>query len=325
MVENSPQYVSYMQDIFDGDYAETNKDVKKFEDCSYTDIPEYTKTVTYDPSKYSYSTATTHTKISPVHSPDNSFESMKKFMGMATSRIYAEEMDINNTMSNPEGDCPVGWMVEKAKAGIDVRFILDACQDSSKAEHTQLIRTLNASTEMKCANIDGGKGMENKGSFGTTHNKGVIVDDMVMISSINWTTSSLTKNREMGVIVYDADVTDFYLNCFMEDFGKNFDATQKDLKAFKIKFVSDGKVISESTLIEGDKIIPPKNPTLKGSTFKGWNGFTDGMTATQDATFEAQFDDGSIDLPWYVIVIVVVLAILGAIFKNAGKGKKRRH
>lgn len=324
MIDNSPSYVAYMQNIFDGDYDDSNADVKKFEDCSYTDIPAYTPTSTYNPTAYSYSTMTKTTKISPVHSPDNSFDSMKKFMGMATARLYAEEMDVNATMSNPDGDVPVGWMVDKAEAGVDVRFVLDSSQNSSKTEHENLVKTLNASTDMKCAAINGGKGLGNVGSFGTTHNKGIIVDDMVWISSVNWTTSSLTKNREMGVIVYDADVTSFYLDYFNDDFTKNFDASQKDLKSYKITFVSEGKTVSSATYIEGDKIVPPKDPTKKDAKFKGWKGYTDGMTATQDMTFEAEFDDGSVQIPWYLALIIVGIAAIGAIMKKSGsKGKSK--
>lgn len=47
------------------------------------------------------------------------------------------------------------------------------------------------------------------------HNKGVIADNKVLISSINWSSNSPTNNREAGVIIENADVANFYKEVFL--------------------------------------------------------------------------------------------------------------
>ncbi len=71
-----------------------------------------------------------------------------------------------------------------------------------------------------------------------------------------------------------------------------FDRTVNE---YTIKFVSEGKEIRSTVLKYGDRINAPV-ATVKESdvqysyTFKGWFGYTDGMTVTGDATFTAEFN-----------------------------------
>ncbi|RCV65167.1 Phosphatidylserine/phosphatidylglycerophosphate/cardiolipin synthase [Methanophagales archaeon] len=51
-----------------------------------------------------------------------------------------------------------------------------------------------------------------------THNKGVIVDrNKVLISSINWNENSARKNREVGVIIENDAVGEYYTRVFLYD------------------------------------------------------------------------------------------------------------
>ena len=69
----------------------------------------------------------------------------------------------------------------------------------------------------------------------------------------------------------------------------------KTLNEYTIKFVSEGKEIRSTVLKYGDRINAPV-ATVKESdvqysyVFKGWSGYTNGMTVTGDATFTAEFD-----------------------------------
>ena len=67
-------------------------------------------------------------------------------------------------------------------------------------------------------------------------------------------------------------------------------------KAYTYKFVNyDGKVVSSGKLEKGKPIpAPEKNPTRPSSathsyTFKGWKGWSEGMTIRENVTFEAQY------------------------------------
>jgi hypothetical protein len=53
------------------------------------------------------------------------------------------------------------------------------------------------------------------------HNKGVIVDgESVLISSINWNSNAVLRNREMGIVVHNTVLAAWYLSSFEEDWNR---------------------------------------------------------------------------------------------------------
>jgi phosphatidylserine/phosphatidylglycerophosphate/cardiolipin synthase-like enzyme len=60
------------------------------------------------------------------------------------------------------------------------------------------------------------------------HNKGVIVDNKsVLISSVNWNENSVTRNREVGIIIENDDVANYYSNVFLYDWNLSFPKSHK--------------------------------------------------------------------------------------------------
>ena len=58
----------------------------------------------------------------------------------------------------------------------------------------------------------------------------------------------------------------------------------------------DGTTVLSSEEVEyGATITLPSEPTKAGYTFKGWTGYTDGMTVTQDVSFTAIFEENEPD------------------------------
>jgi len=55
-------------------------------------------------------------------------------------------------------------------------------------------------------------------SQGNIHNKGIIVDGKaVLVSSANWSPDGVLRNRDAGVIVYDAQVAKYFQDIFLDD------------------------------------------------------------------------------------------------------------
>lgn len=69
------------------------------------------------------------------------------------------------------------------------------------------------------------------------------------------------------------------------------------LKQYTVTFAVDGETVQTLTLKHGDTITAPAtNPTKEQDekntyTFAGWEGFTEGMKATQNVTFDAKFTE----------------------------------
>lgn len=90
-------------------------------------------------------------------------------------------------------------MAERAAAGTDTRFILDASTSDGDANRTA-VETINLTTEIDALAVDGREG------FSLIHNKGVISDDAVWVGSVNWTANSFGNNRESAVIIRSQEV-----------------------------------------------------------------------------------------------------------------------
>lgn len=57
-----------------------------------------------------------------------------------------------------------------------------------------------------------------------------------------------------------------------------------------IKFISDDTVVKEAVIPYGSSVSAPKDPEKTGHDFKGWQGFTESMTAFSNLTFIAEFE-----------------------------------
>ena len=74
-----------------------------------------------------------------------------------------------------------------------------------------------------------------------------------------------------------------------------FDATST-INTYTVKFTVDGAEYHEESLEYGSVIVLPEEPTKKSTVstdyaFKGWKGYTDGMTVSDDIVFEAEFSE----------------------------------
>ena len=57
------------------------------------------------------------------------------------------------------------------------------------------------------------------------HNKGIVVDgEHVLVSSANWSSYGVLRNRDAGLIISDSNIAQYYQGVFLEDWSKR--ATQ---------------------------------------------------------------------------------------------------
>jgi len=62
-------------------------------------------------------------------------------------------------------------------------------------------------------------GIEARFSKLNIHNKGLIVDDKVLISSINWGENSVRNNREIGIIIENENISNYFKKIFYYDWN----------------------------------------------------------------------------------------------------------
>ena len=216
-----PGYARYMQRVFENDCTGKHGDVLGLAEAE----ERYAAKSDYSPTKYSgdltYSspedvggTATFTATVSPVLSPDNSYNTLRQVFYSATGTLYVEEMDIDAVLSAVEDpSSALYWFRDAADRGVDSRFVLAA---DGKGEHAAIVNDLNGSTKVKAKLIDPRKSVD---GFSTMHNKGIIADGSAWVGSVNWTMNSFDRNRETAVYIQSKDAAAFYSAYLLKDFG----------------------------------------------------------------------------------------------------------
>jgi phosphatidylserine/phosphatidylglycerophosphate/cardiolipin synthase-like enzyme len=105
------------------------------------------------------------------------------------------------------------------------------------------------------------------------HNKGIIVDGQkVLISSINWNYNSVSNNREVGAIIDNAQVAEFYAEIFNQDWLKSITTNKPTLPNASEAAILITEVYANTYLnYEPDEYIAISNPTNDTVDIGGWS------------------------------------------------------
>lgn len=145
--------------------------------------------------------------ITPIFSPDNSESLLISLIDNATIKLYIEQMYI---YYEPEISEILQAIINAHGRGVEVKVIVG---DGNLESGETAENLTNYGIPVRVSVQDAGNG----NYFDTMHNKGVISDDCVLISSINWSPTSITANREAGLIVESSMVADYYEMIFDYD------------------------------------------------------------------------------------------------------------
>jgi phosphatidylserine/phosphatidylglycerophosphate/cardiolipin synthase-like enzyme len=143
-------------------------------------------------------------KIQPLLTPDNYQPKVKQLIESAQRSFYMQTQYIHPS-GKPE-DANHDALIEVVKQlidkGIDVRLITSQFQTHDWVE--KLVGAgIPPSVLRRQANV---------------HNKGIVVDSsIVMVSSQNWSADGTLRNRDAGLIIYNADAAAYFQQIFMHD------------------------------------------------------------------------------------------------------------
>lgn len=326
VVVESAGYASYMRTIFDNDCT-------SYEDVTTLDeaYPHLTPmTATYTAPEHFEGESYTAT-VTPAMSPDNSFASMRSFIGSAKERVYSEQLDLGSDLMSATGDTPIAWMAEAASEGLDVRFILNASTDTESA--VSAVNTVTSTTAVKAMAVNGRDG------FKTIHNKGVVCDDRVWVGSVNWTTNSFTNNRESALIIDSKEVADYFAGFFIADWGVTLDTIRDTGMGFRAEYIESEGVIELIALVPDgyDVLFELGDGTTRTSSrgfavFDAPSGGKYSAKATIVGTdisevFEYEVPEEGPKTSWIIYAVAACIVLLGlvlAIKRSADDAKRRR-
>jgi phosphatidylserine/phosphatidylglycerophosphate/cardiolipin synthase-like enzyme len=185
----------------------------------------------------------TPTPMTPVTSPDSYAAAIGDLIDQATSRIYIQQQYI--LLSGPSVRDLLARLRARAEAGVDVKLITSPTfRKVGKLDNWEL--SVNALAEYGMA--DRLRAMNIK-VFGHLHNKGLVVDDKVVITSTNWSDNSISRGREAGLIVEHADLADYFAEIFLADYDLAWPSADvaPNVAAFVLEaaFQPDGFVLTD--------------------------------------------------------------------------------
>ncbi len=198
-------------------------------------IPSWSVFGGYYKPRFTSKTINGEFKITPLIAPDNTLDkygSVLEMIDSAKDSVYIEQMECYitwNTNGRKLENLYLEAAIDAARRGCDVKILLDssfASPDNPSLDNYDTVQYINnvAKIENLTANLEARliylNGYPGRNELSLLHNKGVIVDShKVLISSINWATGSVIKNRETGVIIENTQVAKFFTKIF--DFDWN--------------------------------------------------------------------------------------------------------
>ncbi len=231
---------AHFMDVFDSDWGTDMYDILPFtpEDDKYGNASEDFQICTdvstgyYQPIEEKKTLSGAFT-VQPVIGPESSLlksGSIIDMLNSASEFIYIEQLDVSLNWDDGEFAYYNEYLLAAISAAeerqCDVKILLDSKfinLDDPGFDNYDTYTYINTYAaehnitdylEARLVNLER-LGLE------TVHNKGVIVDgNRTLISSFNWNRNSVTKNREVGVIIESEEVANYYTKFFRWDWNE---------------------------------------------------------------------------------------------------------
>lgn len=313
-VVESAGYSGFMEEVFENDFDTSYGDTVDFLEKYPNSKPA---SLTYTSPSQSGEFVTYHTEVVPVLSTDSSYEAMRYYISGCTERVYSQNQSLTSYYADLGESSPVMMMAERAHAGVDCRFMLS----SEATDADNQIKLINSSTLVKAAAM----------STPYLHNKGMVLDDVAWVSSINWTPTSVEKNRECGVAILSKEIADYLAGFFLADFDRyySYGGISVDISEIKssyrhgeeVTFSVTVKPVGEYTYVwdlgDGSDPITSKIPRVAVRPADGAHVLkvtvSDGMGNSQTVShaYSVTEESGDLSGPWIYLAPILAL-IAGA-------------
>lgn len=235
---DSSELAGYFIKVFTADLKSPG--VCQYEGSSGDIIPYFAETYqkVFEPVRF------TASMVTPVIAPDTT-DQIFPFINSSKNRLLISEAYIKHWSSGKRNPY-LKAAIDCARRGVDVRILLDSYSyniegDNDNDEMVQEINTIadHEHIPLQARLMD----LDTSGLL-KLHAKGLISDESVFISSINWNENSPTFNRETGLIIVNKTLATYFASVFEQDWNgsrgeKNVPVQNSDL----MRFILGGGVI----------------------------------------------------------------------------------
>ncbi len=150
----------------------------------------------------------------------NAIQPLVDMIGSANSYVLVEQFYIYRFFRKGRPNAMLESLIAAARRGVNVSVLLDSndynVEEDDRQSNLYTAEYINSAADTENISIvarlaDLGNGIEK------LHNKGLIVDDSVLVSSINWNENSPANNREVGVVI-KGEAAEYFSGVFAYDF-----------------------------------------------------------------------------------------------------------
>lgn len=146
-------------------------------------------------------------------SPFTIEDTLVNALGGSQERILVQQMNFEEDWLN--GGQIMDALSRAADRGVTVRILLDS-GFGTKEPNQRVAEALNAKASERGWDLE--CRLPGPASpFERLHNKGVIIDDQVLVGSANWVDNSMRCNREMALLVRSTELADHFTGLFEND------------------------------------------------------------------------------------------------------------
>ena len=151
---------------------------------------------------------TIQTLVCPINCAENLVEAIDS----ANDRIDLSLQYLDLDWEYGWGESPIIAALEKAaERGVSIRLIMNAYYLESNEEVQEALDLFNENWNRTYGYDTTAIAMSTGEGISKSHNKGMIVDgEKVLVSSINWGSSSIMQNREVGVLIENQDLAAWF-------------------------------------------------------------------------------------------------------------------
>ncbi|SDY40393.1 phospholipase D-like domain-containing protein [Thermoactinomyces sp. DSM 45892] len=236
IIIQNPSFASYVKKVFEADWNPSFRDSfpytpgTKYGEPSAGFVPDTSNPTGKYPAPFPAKNITGSFTVTPIFAPDATLLQEKAILGMirsAKSELLVEQLYIHKHWGNTKTGSPettpniyLEEMINAARRGVKVRVVLDASflDASDPRDNQYTIKYINEIASREKLDMEAKLFNQSAIRVDKIHNKGIIADQKVLVSSINWSRNSPENNREAGVIVENAEVASFYKDVFWWDF-----------------------------------------------------------------------------------------------------------
>ncbi len=152
--------------------------------------------------------------VTAMVAPDNAAGALEALIARARGTILVEELSVDKDWLS--GPSLLTALIEAAARGVQVRLLLSSSWGGG--DNPEVAEELNKLARERGLDLEA-RSISSYHGLSVMHNKGLIVDDQVVVSSINWGDTSLHQNREAGVVLSSEAIASYFRSLFWQDWS----------------------------------------------------------------------------------------------------------